>query len=86
MEQYVQGYWELCVQLYVVCGCKYRSLTLPNVSLDPLDIPDGPFHTMRMDLLKFYTSSRGFNYILVIIDSFSQFVIANAIRSETAKP
>ena len=35
-----------------------------------MDIPDGPFYTIHVDLLKFHTSSKGFNYILVIIDSF----------------
>ena len=58
---------------------------LPNIPLNPLDIPDGPFHTIHVDLLKFHTSSKGYNYILVIIDSFSKFVITKAIRHKTAK-
>ena len=58
---------------------------LPNIPLNPLDIPDGPFHTIHVDLLKFHTPSKGFNYILVIIDSFSKFVITKAIRNKTAK-
>ena len=43
----------------------------PHILLNPLDIPDGPFHTIHVDLLKFHTSSRCYNYILVIIYSFS---------------
>ena len=58
---------------------------LPNIPLKPLDIPDDPFHTIHVDLLKFHTSNIGFNYFLVIIDSFSMIVITKAIRNKTAK-
>ena len=37
-----------------------------------------------MDLLKFHTPSRGKNYILVIIDSFSKLVSTKAIKKKTA--
>ena len=36
-----------------------------------------------MDLLKFHTPSRGYNYILLIIDLFSNGVIAKAIKKKT---
>ena len=58
---------------------------LPNIPLNSLDIRDGPFHTIHVDLLKFHTSSKGFNYILVIIDSFSKFMITKVIRNKTTK-
>ena len=37
-----------------------------------------------MDLLKFHTPSKGNNFILVIIDAFSKFVITKAIKKKTA--
>ena len=58
---------------------------LLNIQLNPFDIPDGTYHTIHVDLLKFHTSSKGFKYIIVIIDSFSKFVITKAIRNKTAK-
>ena len=58
---------------------------LPNIPLNPLNIPDGPFHTIHMDLLKFHTSSKDFKYFLVIIDSFSKFVITKAISNKSVK-
>ena len=56
----------------------------PHIPLHPLEIPDGPFHTIHVDLLKFHTPSRGFNYVLVIIDAFSKFVVTKALKRKTA--
>ena len=46
-----------------------------KIPLNPLKISSAPFQITHVDLLKFHTPSRGNNYILVIIDSLSKFVI-----------
>ena len=58
-----------------------HSLTIP---LNPLGIPSAPFQTIHVDLLKFHTPSKGNNFILVIINMFSKFVITNAMTNKTA--
>ena len=55
-----------------------------KVQINPLEIPSAPFQTIHVVLLKFHTPSRGNNYMLVIIDSFSKFVITKAIKKRTA--
>ena len=49
-----------------------------------MEIPSAPFQTIHVDLLKFHTPSKGNNFILVIIDAFSKFVITKAIKKKTA--
>ena len=56
----------------------------PKIPLNPLEIPSAPFQTIHVDLLKFHTPSKGNNFILVIIDAFSKFVITKAIKKKTA--
>ena len=56
----------------------------PKISLHPLDVPEGPFCSVHVDLLKIHTLSRGFSYILVIIDDFSKFVVTKALKKKTA--
>ena len=56
----------------------------PKIALNPLEIPSAPFQTIYVDLLKFHTPSKGNNFILVIIDAFSKFVITKAIKKKTA--
>ena len=56
----------------------------PKIPLSPLDIPSAPFQTIHVDLLKFHTPSKGNNFILIIIDAFSKFVITKAIKKKTA--
>ena len=56
----------------------------PKILLNPFEIPSAPFQTIHVDLLKFHTPSKGNNFILVIIDAFSKFVITKSIKKETA--
>ena len=56
----------------------------PKIPLNPLEIPSAPFQTIQMDLLKFHTPSKGNNFIIVILDAFSKFVITKAIKKKTA--
>ena len=71
-----------------VSSCKLCLMTntghSPNIRLNPLEIPSAPFQTIHVDLLKFYVPSRGNNYILMIIDWFSKFVITKAIKKNAA--
>ena len=53
----------------------------PKIPLNPLEITSAPIH---VDLLKFHTPSNGNNFILVIIDAFSKFVITKAIKKKMA--
>ena len=55
----------------------------PKIPLNSLEIPSVPFQTIHVDLLKFHTPSKGNNFILVIIDAFSKFVITKAIKKKT---
>ena len=56
----------------------------PKIPLNQLEIPSAAFQSIHVDLLKFHAPSRGSNYILVIIDSFSKCVITKAIKKKTA--
>ena len=56
----------------------------PKIPLNPLEISSAPFQTIYVDLLKFHTPSKGNNFILVIIEAFSKFVITKAIQKKTA--
>ena len=80
MYKYIQNYVSSCRSCM-----ETNTGHLPNVPLNPLDIPDGQFHTIHVDLLTFHTSSKGFNYILVIIDYFSKSVITKTIRNKTGQ-
>ena len=71
-----------CVSSCKLC-LKSNTGHSPKNPLNPLKIPSAPFQTINVDLLKFHTPSRGNNYILVIIDSFSKFVITKAIKKKT---
>ena len=65
-------------------GDKHRTFT--KDLLNPLGILSAPFKTIRVALLKCHTPSRGFNYVLVIIDSFSKFIIIKAIKIASTVP
>ena len=75
------------IQNYV-SSCKFCLKTntghSPKIPLNPLEIPSAPFQTIHVDLLKFHTPSNGNNFILVIIDAFSKFVITKAIKKKMA--
>ena len=46
----------------------------PKIPLHPLNVPEGHFCSVHVDLLKIHTPSRGFNYILVII-YYEEFIL-----------
>ena len=73
---------------FYVSSCKLCLKTntghSPKIPLTPLEIPSAPFQTIHVDLLKFHTPSKGNNFILVILDAFSKFVITKAIKKKTA--
>ena len=52
----------------------------PKIPLNTLEIHSAPFQTIHVDLLKFHTPSKGNNFILVIIDAFSKFVITKQLK------
>ena len=85
-EEAIRHFWWKDIQNYV-SSCKLCLKTdtchSPKMHLNPLEIPSAYFQTIHGDLLKFHTPSRGNNYILVTIDSFSKFVIPKAIKKKT---
>ena len=72
----------------IMSSCKLCMETntghLPNIPFNPLEIPTVHFRTIHVDLLQFHTPSGGYNYILVIIGSFSKFVITKPNKKKTA--
>ena len=56
----------------------------PKVALNPVQLPTAPFTQVNIDLLRFHVASRGFHYILVMVDSFSKFVVLKEIRKKDA--
>ena len=59
---------------------KTNTCNSPKIHLNPLEITSAHFQTIHVDLLKFHTPSKGNNFILLIIDAFSKFVITKAIN------
>ena len=57
---------------------------LPKVPLKSLEIPRAPFKTIQIDLLSFHTPSKGYKYILVIIDSFSRHVVIEKTKNKNS--
>ena len=51
-----------------------------KIPLNPLEIPGAHFKTIHVNLLKFHRPLKGNNYILVIIDEFSNLLSQNQLK------
>ena len=74
----IQNYVGSC-KLCMECNTGHA----PKVPLVPLEAETQLFGTVHCDLLKFSKPSRGYNYILVLVDSHSRFVVLKELRNKT---
>ena len=56
----------------------------PKVQLCPIPAETLPFRRVHVDLLKFKVPSRGYNYVLALIDSFSKYLVTKSLKRKTA--
>ena len=57
----------------------------PHIPMKASELPIRPFHKIAIDVLRIPTPSRGYQYILVIVDLFSRLVIAEPTKRKSAK-
>ena len=68
MKSWIQKFVETCE----VCQ-RVRSAPAQEIPIMPLEVPNRPFHTISYDMIVKLPPSKGFDSILVVVDSFSKF-------------
>jgi hypothetical protein len=67
VEQYVKRYVSGCDP----CACAKPAIH-PKGPLNPLDVPEGPWQVIRVDLVGTLPELYGYNMILVYVDHFTK--------------
>lgn len=77
MTRFIRKYINACLH----CAFAKGNYGKPEGELHPIEKPATPMHTLHVDHLGPFLKTRNGNcYILVVIDSFTKFVFAKAVR------
>ena len=79
MNSDIQNYVQSCHSCMASNTGHYPKAPLQNLQVSKL-----PFERIHYDLLRIKTLSRGYQYILVIIDSFSRYIVTVPLKHKTA--
>ena len=80
MKQYIENY------VTRVCDClkQQKPQHQPRAKLQPI-ITSAPFELLQVDYVHLETSSRGYEYILVVMDHFTRFAKCYPTRNKSGK-
>ncbi|KAL1490130.1 hypothetical protein ABEB36_012870 [Hypothenemus hampei] len=81
MTKFIRKYVRSCLE----CAFKHSQYGRKEGFLFPFNKPSEPLHTWHIDHLGPFCKSSGYSYILMVVDSFSKFLLARPARTTSSK-